>query len=175
MDIEVIKVGYLECNCYLLIKGSKLLVIDPGDEAKKIINKIGDRQVVGIIITHYHFDHIGAINEIVSKYNTKIYDYSNLIEGRNTIDKFEFEVVYTPGHKEDAITIYFRDEKIMFVGDFIFNGSIGRCDLAGGNMDDMNKSIEKIKKYDDNIILYPGHGDKTLLGYEKMNNIYFIS
>ena len=61
----------------------------------------------------------------------------------------------------------------MFCGDFIFKGCIGRCDLAGGDIRIMMKSIDKIKKYNDDIIVYPGHGDKTTLGYEKENNIYF--
>ena len=61
----------------------------------------------------------------------------------------------------------------MFLGDFIFKESIGRCDLEGGNYDEMLKSIELIKKYDDDIKVYPGHGDETTLLYEKQNNPYF--
>ena len=61
----------------------------------------------------------------------------------------------------------------MFVGDFIFKDNIGRCDLPSGNIEEMKKSIEKIKKYDDDIIIYPGHGEITSLGYEKESNYYF--
>lgn len=86
MKIDVIKVGRLECNCYLLDIGNKVLVIDPGDDSDKIIDTIGDREVVGIIITHYHFDHIGAIDEIVNKYNVMVYDRNNMSEGKNIID-----------------------------------------------------------------------------------------
>ena len=173
MSIEIVKVGYLECNCYLLIKGNNVLIIDPGDEADKIISMVGGKNVNGVIITHHHFDHVGALEDILDKYDTKIYDYYNLDEGENRIGVFVFDVIYTPGHKEDAITIYFKNDKIMFVGDFVFKDSIGRCDLDGGNEKDMNESIMKLKKYDDDIIIYPGHGDKTILGYEKKNNIYF--
>lgn len=173
MDIKCVKVGYLECNCYVLIKNNKALVIDPGSEANKIFKLIGDNQLLGIIITHYHFDHIGALDDIKEKYNVNVYDRYNMIEGDNSIGNFDFEVIYTPGHKEDLITLYFKEYNCMFVGDFIFKDSIGRCDLAGGNMDDMNKSICKIKKYKNDTILYPGHGDKTTLGYEKKNNVYF--
>ena len=173
MKIECIQVGYMECNCYLLDIDGYVLVIDPGDEGEKIIRKIGNRQVAGIIITHHHFDHIGAIQDIVNKYHINIYDKSNLLEGNNVIDKFKFEVIYTPGHKEDAITIYFKEDKCMFVGDFIFRNSIGRCDLEGGNIKDMIKSIDKIKKYDKNIVIYSGHGEKSTLGYEMNNNVYF--
>jgi len=173
MKIEIVKVGRLECNCYLLDIGNKVLVIDPGDDADKIIDMIGDREVVGIIITHYHFDHIGAMDEIVNKYNVMVYDRNNMSEGENIINDFSFEVIYTPGHKEDAITIYFRKDKVMFCGDFIFKDNIGRCDLLGGNLDMMYKSINKIKEYDREVVIYPGHGDKTSLGYEIDNNVYF--
>lgn len=173
MKIEIIKVGRLECNCYLLDIDDKILVIDPGDEADKIIDMIGNREVLGIIITHYHFDHIGAIDELVNKYNVSVYDRNNMIEGENIIDDFSFDVIYTPGHKEDAITIYFKEDKVMFSGDFIFKDNIGRCDLPGGDIDKMYKSIDKIKKYDRDIIIYSGHGDMTNLGYEIDNNIYF--
>ena len=174
MDIEIVKVGDLECNCYLLVKDNKVLLIDPGDEGDKIINKVGNRKVVGIIITHYHYDHVGALNDIVSRYNIPVYDRSNLFEGKNKIDKFVFDVIYTPGHKEEAITVYFKEDKCMFCGDFIFKDSIGRCDLPGGNIDDMKNSINKIKKYDHDIVIYPGHGEKTNLGYEVEKNLYFL-
>ena len=173
MEINTIKVGYLECNCYLLIKNNKVLVIDPGDEAEKIIKEIRNRKVVGVIITHHHFDHIGALNTIIKKYQIKMYDYYNLSEGEQSIEDFKFNIIHTRGHKEDAITIYFKEDKIMFVGDFIFKDSIGRCDLPGGNEIEMKKSINKIKKYDNDITIYPGHGDKTTLEYEKKNNVYF--
>lgn len=174
MKIEIVKVGSLECNCYLLIKNNKVLVIDPGDEFNKIDEKIGNRRVVGVIITHYHFDHIGALEQFVNKYKVLVYDRNNMNEGMVQIDDFSFEVIYTPGHKEDSITIYFRKDKNMFCGDFIFRDSIGRWDLPGGNLNDMISSIKKIKKYDDDIVIYPGHGEKTNLRYEKNNNMYLL-
>lgn len=173
MKIEKLEVGELRCNCYLLDIDGNVLVIDPGDEYLKIIDKIGNRNVCGIIITHHHFDHDGAISDIVNKYGCMVYDKFNLLEGENKIGKFVFDVIYTPGHKDDLITIYFREDKMMFCGDFIFRDSIGRCDLPGSNISDMISSIEKIKKYDKEIVIYPGHGIKTTLGYEIDNNIYF--
>ncbi len=173
MKIECIKVGYLKCNCYILSIDNEVLVIDPGDEANKIIKLIGKRKVSGIIITHHHFDHVGAVDELLKKYQTKIYDIHNMSQGLNKIGKFSFEVIYTPGHKEDLITIYFKDAKCMFCGDFIFKEEIGRCDLPGGNIKDMIKSIEKIKKYPEEVTIYPGHDEKTTLGYEINHNPYF--
>lgn len=173
MKIDTIEVGYLKCNCYILDIDDHILVIDPGDEALKIIHAIGDRNLDGIVITHHHFDHDGAVEELVNKYNTKVYDKYNLSEGKNIIGKFEFEVIYTPGHKEDLITLYFKKNKMMFCGDFIFKDSIGRCDLDGGSVSDMRKSLDKIRNYDKDVVIYPGHGVKTTLGYEINNNPYF--
>ena len=173
MKLDIVRVGELKCNCYIIDHDGCVLVIDPGDEYNKIVDKIGDRKVSGVVVTHHHFDHDGCVDEIVNKYGCKMYDRYNLVEGINEIDGFVFEVIYTPGHKEDLITLYFKEEKWMFCGDFIFKDTIGRCDLEGSNISDMIKSIDKIKRYERDIIIYPGHGVYTKLGYEIDNNIYF--
>ena len=160
MEINRVVVGMLETNCYILKNNNKCLVIDPGDEYDKIEKIIGNNEVVGVIVTHYHFDHIGALNKFDE---TLILDRHNLEEKEYNIPNFKFEVIYTPGHKEDSVTIYFKEDKIMFTGDFIFKGAIGRTDLEGGNDIDMINSLNKIDKYDKDIIIYPGHGDKTTL------------
>lgn len=163
MKIDKVIVGPLETNCYILSINDKCLVIDPGSDYDKIKKVICGKEVVGVIITHYHFDHIGAL-----KYFDKnlLFDKNNLEEKEYNLCDFKFEVIYTPGHKEDSITIYFRKEKIMFTGDFIFKGTIGRMDLPGGNYKDMQKSLNKISKYDKSIKIYPGHGEETYLKYE---------
>lgn len=171
MEIKNVIVGPLETNCYLLIENQNCLVIDPGEEADLIKKAIGDKKVVGIIITHYHFDHIGALEELKYKYQTDVYDFHNLKEGKNQIENFTFEVLFTPGHKEDSISLLF--DKNMFVGDFIFQNSIGRTDLEGGNFEEMKESIQKLKTYPDDITLYPGHGPKTTLKEEKEYNMFF--
>lgn len=158
MIIKTIIVGDLQTNCYLLEKNGEVLIIDPGDEASKIINAIGDKKVVGCLVTHFHFDHIGALEEICSYYNVK----PNVYNEKN----FSYEIIATKGHTDDSITFYFKEDKVMFCGDFIFNHSIGRTDL-GGNDQDMKESLKKISKYSDDITLYPGHGPKTSLEEEK--------
>ena len=169
MDITCIEVGYLEENCYILSIGEDVLVIDPGDEPNKIISALEGKNVLAILITHYHFDHIGALNAIKEKYNPIIIDYKNKVE---IVGPFNFEIIDTKGHKEDCVTYYFKEEKKMFVGDFIFKECIGRCDLPGGNEKKMKESLDRIKLYDKDIILYPGHDEKTTLGYEILNNPY---
>ena len=168
MNIDIVKVGYLEENCYVLSIKDKCLIVDPGEEFDKIKNMVGNKKVLGILITHHHFDHVGALDECVNYYKCPVVDYKNRI----IIEPFKYEIIDTPGHKEDSVTYYFKGEKVMFVGDFIFKDSIGRCDLKGGSEHDMIKSINLIKNYDNDIVLYPGHGDSTYLGYEKENNMY---
>ena len=172
MIIKNVKVGYLETNCYIININDECLIIDPGDEFNKIENIINSLKPIGIIITHYHFDHIGALDDIKNKYNIPVYDINNLEEKEYTIGNFKFNVIYTKGHHDTCITIYFKEDKKMFVGDFIFKDSIGRTDLNGGDYKEMLKSLNKIKQYPNDITIYPGHGDITNLGYEKENNIY---
>lgn len=167
MKIKTIKVGFLQTNCYVIEKNDECLIIDPGDEANKIISSI-NKNVVGILVTHYHFDHISAIEYIKNQYKCKIYDINNLKEGINKIKNFSIEVIYTPGHTKDSISFLINYN--LFCGDFIFKSSIGRTDLPSGDYKEMQSSIKKILKYNNDIIIYPGHGDKTTLKNE-INNL----
>ena len=173
MQIRIIKVGSLQTNCYILIKDGLAIVIDPGDQFYSIEHQIADNKLVAILITHRHPDHIGALDKFVKEYNVPVYDRSNLEEKRYDINGFKFEVIYTPGHTIDSICFNFYDYNFMFVGDFVFEGTVGRCDLDGGNITEMKSSINKLKKYSSNITLYPGHGNSTTLNNEKMYNPYF--
>lgn len=173
LKVDYIKVGFLKCNCYLINKNNKYLLVDPGDDLPYIEEFIKDKDIVGILVTHSHFDHVACVEDLVDKYNYKVYDLNNLQEGINKIEDFEFEVIKTFGHTMDSVCYYFREDKIMFTGDFLFKGTIGRCDLVNSDYDEMLKSIFKIKKYDDDIIIYPGHGVKSSLRIEKSNNPYF--
>ena len=169
MKIDKVIVGDLSTNCYLLDIDNHVLIIDPGDEEDKIRERIGNRLIDGIIITHYHDDHIGALNNFL---DIPIYDINNLIEGINTIGKFTFEMLKTPGHRSDAISIYFSNVDALFVGDFLFYESIGRTDLDDGNMLDMLKSLKKTKRFSDKVKIYPGHGPSTDFLHERKYNIY---
>ena len=169
MIVKRIVLGPLSTTVYLIIKDNNCLIVDPAYDFEIIKKEIGTLNLVGILITHYHFDHIGALEQLKKHYNVPVYDYNfNNI----TVENFNFEIIHNPGHTSDSVTFYFKDDKIMFVGDFIFKESIGRTDLETGNMEEMLNSLKMIKKYDNDIVLYPGHGDSTTLGYEKRNNIY---
>lgn len=172
MEIKTIVTGFLDENCYVLIKNNNCLIIDPGDNYLKIKEAVSDNKVLAVLITHSHFDHIGALRNFLTKRSIKIFKRSNLIEKKYTIGDFSFECLYTPGHSKDSVSFYFGDEKAMFVGDFIFKGGIGRYDLPGGDLKELEGSLKKIKQYEDNITLYSGHGEVTTLKYEKENNTY---
>lgn len=165
MEIKKVIVGPLETNCYILKNNNECLVIDPGADFPKIKNEIGENKVVGCLVTHFHQDHIEALEELLSYYNVEINNINN--------NNFNFIMLETPGHTFDSRTFYFPKEKIMFCGDFLFKNGIGRTDL-GGNQKDMINSLHEIEKYDDEITIYPGHGPSTTLGQEKRNFSLYI-
>ncbi len=165
MTIKTVVVGPLETNCYIVTIKDESIIIDPGDEFTKIKKELKNTKVVGCLITHFHQDHIEALEEVLSAYDLEV----NKIKSA----KFVFETLHTPGHTYDSKTFYFKKDNIMFTGDFIFYHSIGRTDL-GGNDQDMINSLEMIKKYPDNTIVFPGHGPSTILGNEKNRfNLYY--
>lgn len=166
MEIERIEVGYLQANCYILKKGTDALIIDPGDEGKLLLEKTKNLNIEAILLTHHHKDHIGALNFFT---NINIIDIYNQEKTKH----FNFEIIETKGHTNDSVTYYFKEQNIMFTGDFLFKGTIGRTDMPTGDSNEMKKSIEKIKKYPKETIIYPGHGEKTTLDEEIKTNPYF--
>lgn len=159
--------GYLEENCYIVHNNKNALIIDPGSEGEKIASKIDELQlnVVGVLITHHHFDHVGALDYIKSKYKESIYvDYIN----KNTIPGFDYEIIENYGHTMDSVSYYFKNEKIMFTGDFVFKESIGNYDYINENI--MYESLKRFILMDKDIIIYPGHGEKSSIGYEIKHN-----
>ncbi len=169
MEIKKIKVGYIRTNCYILIENNDAIIIDPGDEYEKIKEEIKDLNLKAILITHYHFDHVGALPKFK---NIDIYDYKNVNKKIN-LNNFEFEIIETKGHTSDSVSFYFKKENKLFSGDFIFQHTIGRTDLETSNYDELIRNIEKIKKYPENTEIYPGHGNNTILKEEMINNPFF--
>lgn len=173
MEVRKVKVGYLEANCYIVVHNNTCIVIDPGDDPSLIDKQIGDNTVLGILVTHGHSDHVGAVDYISKKYSVPCYNFNNLSEKRYSMGDFKFEVIKNPGHTPDSISFYFYEYNFMFVGDFIFKGTIGRTDLEGGNSEEMKKSLHKISSYPKHVRLYPGHGEDTTLKEELQNNYFF--
>ena len=169
LNIICIINGELEENCYIIHNKKDALIVDPGSEEDKIYKVIDELKltVKGILVTHYHFDHVLCLDKVKGKYKVDIIDYNN----RNNISGFNYEIIENYGHTMDSVSFYFKKEKIMFTGDFVFMGSIGKYDFD--NEEIMYESLKRFCKLDDDIVIYPGHGPSSTIGYEKDNN-YFL-
>ena len=108
LDIKTIKVGYLQTNCYIVSDKENCIIIDPGDEFEKIRKNIVNN-VIAILVTHNHFDHVGALSKLKNEYNVPVFDYNNLEEGNLNIKGFNIEIINSPGHTEDSVIYYFKD------------------------------------------------------------------
>ena len=172
MEIKKVITGVLDETCYVLTKNNTAIIIDPGDDYLDIKEAIGENKVLAVLITHSHFDHIGALRNFLTKRSIKIFKKSSLEEKEYTIGDFKFKCIYTPGHSKDSVSFFFEENNCMFVGDFIFKESIGRTDLPGGDNNDMKESLNKLLTFNESITLYPGHDDETTLKYEKEHNPY---
>ena len=202
MIFEAMTVGSYYSNCYIVGSESskEAAVIDPGADFNKIDNKINELGVIPkiIILTHAHGDHLGAVEEFVKKYGTKVYihegdaqaltdsnkNFSKVLFGKNIsinpdvilkdgdeihLGDLKFEIIHTPGHTKGGICI--KVGNIMMTGDTLFNNSIGRTDFPGGSFEEIIDSIqEKIFKYDEDIIIYPGHNSPSTIKSEKLSN-----
>lgn len=176
--------GIMEQNTYVLLKGKFALIIDAGAEIEEVKEVIGTRKVVGVMLTHLHFDHFWYVEEYLETFDTDVYvveGFENkfsvtILNGsyliRQSIEKniskkrikyyaknlklenFDVEVINSPGHAEDCVCLLI--EKNLFTGDTIFSDCIGRIDLKDSNKDQMIESLEKIKEIDFETA-FPGH------------------
>ena len=138
-------------------------VLDYMLENKKFIiktyNSLSRKTLLDFLFKQYNTIFIDIINDVSKNYNiTKENDLANI--------GWNIEVIETPGHTKDSLTFYFKDDKVMFTGDFIFQGTMGRMDLPTGSYEDILNSLEKMVNYPKDIDVYPGHGEKTVLGLE---------
>lgn len=172
MYVKKLVLEPLDNNCYFIINDSEVLIVDPSGEEEKIEEFLKSNNLIlkGILITHYHFDHIGALDCLVNKYKVPVYDYK--MNGKQVCSNFKFKIISTKGHSKDSVSFYFEEILSMFVGDFVFYNSIGRMDLEGGDEEEMAYSLSELKKMDPNIKLYPGHGSETSLKHEIEYNPY---
>lgn len=197
MEITKVVVGDLQVNCYIVSNGADAVVIDPGDEYENIINGAQGKKIKAVLLTHGHFDHTGAVNKF-QKDGAEVYvskkeehmlsdGYSCLAEPFGfpfnkikadhvfsdgdilEIANMTFKVILTPGHTTGSVC--FLADDILFSGDTLFQGSVGRWDFPGGDFEVLTSSIkEKLYALPENTVVYAGHGGETTIGEEKMSN-----
>ncbi len=195
MLIETFTVGMLSTNCYVVNsqQTKDAVIIDPGlefsSEAQQILDYItqGTLKVKLIVNTHGHSDHISGDALFQEKYNVPIYIHkydaasiegfgkgkfpANVLLEDGGLIEFGTEslkVIHTPGHTPGSICLL--GERLVFTGDTLFYGGIGRTDFPGGSVSDMRLSLEKLVCLPDNFLVYPGHGAASMMGEEKRVN-----
>lgn len=200
--IDIIPVGGIETNCYLIGDDKDAILIDPGDDSDKIVGLIKKRKVkvAKIVLTHGHADHIGAVPEL-KKYTgapvlihsedaimltdamanlSAVFDVPFATNPADGILKdgdivsagsINLKVLFTPGHTPGGISLYEKDAGVVFTGDALFAGSIGRTDFPGASHEQLIEAIqEKLLSLRDETIAYPGHGPQSTIGEEKEEN-----
>jgi glyoxylase-like metal-dependent hydrolase (beta-lactamase superfamily II) len=176
MEWYQLPLGPLQTNCYILSnRNNSSLIIDPGEESEKVFRYLNQKKLkpAAILLTHAHFDHIGAVEPIREKYSIPVYIHiqekkwladpalngsqlfgmgqvkakpaDHVLSGQQelTIGEFTFTVLETPGHSPGGISFYFKEAGLVASGDALFQGSIGRTDLPGGSHETLLKSIHK--------------------------------
>ena len=204
MDVRGFTVGPVQENTWLVRRdgADRALLIDPGDEADRLLGAI-DQLGVGldaILLTHTHFDHVGAVAPVARAtgapvYCPKIevgvladimafvpwagfgpfesYDADETLEGgeRLPLAGLDIDVIFTPGHSPGHVTYAVEGEGALLSGDVLFQGSVGRTDLPGGDTATLMASIAGLlDRFDDDTVVYPGHMGVTTLGRERATN-----
>jgi hydroxyacylglutathione hydrolase len=204
LDVEMIAVGPVAENCFLLRRAGsdRLLVVDPGEEAERILAAIEatGAKAEAILVTHCHFDHIGAVTPVAEATGAPVYcpeievpiledimafvpwegfgpfeSYKpdEIVRGGETLELagLELDVIFTPGHSPGHVTYAVRGENALFSGDVLFQGSVGRVDLPGGDGPTLLASIgQLLDNFPDETVVHPGHMGLTTLGAERATN-----
>ena len=200
----MLTVGQVAENCFVLnAKGSQsALVVDPGDEAERILAAIEEKglDVEGILLTHTHFDHIGAVaplaratgapvwcpemeTPVLADINSFVpwpgfgpfedYEADHTVSGGEKLQlaELDIDVIFTPGHSPGHVTYSIPDKGAIFSGDVLFEGSVGRTDLPGGDWPTLLESIRTlVDGHPPETTVYPGHMSVTTLGAERQSN-----
>jgi glyoxylase-like metal-dependent hydrolase (beta-lactamase superfamily II) len=206
MQIKSFTVGPFAENTYLLTKSERALLIDPGffedHEIQAFCDSLKETEseLVAIVLTHAHVDHVLGLHKVKEQFNVPVYLNNNdrylwnnfasqakmfgfradpfefdpepLQEQKNwRIGPFLFDLLYTPGHSPDHISLYESGEGMLIAGDTLFREGIGRTDLYKGSFEVLEESIrQELYTLPDETVVYPGHGPKTTIGHEKYHN-----
>ena len=199
MKLKALQVGPIGTNCYLLIDETtnKAAIVDPGDEANRILTTFPQRdlEVEYIFLTHGHYDHTTAVPELHEALpNAKVYIHKEDANGAGThlfplagqisdlhyygegdklpLGNLTVKVLHTPGHSPGSVVLQVED--VLFCGDTLFAGSCGRCDLRGGSFPQMLQSLKRLYELPGNYHVLPGHDTLSTLDREREGNIYMM-
>jgi hydroxyacylglutathione hydrolase len=204
LEVRMLTVGPVAENCFIARPegGEKAIVIDPGEEAERILGEIEDlgASVEAILLTHTHFDHVGAVAPVARATGAPVYcpqlevpvladimafvpwagfgpyeswDAEETVAGGEhlSLAGLEIDVHFTPGHSPGHVTYALPDEDALFSGDVLFEGSVGRTDLPGGDWPTLARSIAGLlDAYPEETRVLPGHMNPTTLGRERATN-----
>jgi hydroxyacylglutathione hydrolase len=204
MDVRMFTVGPVQENCYLFRRegSDRALIVDPGDEADRLLRAIDELGVEldGVLLTHTHFDHVGAVAPVAKATGAEVwvpaiekpvladimsfvpwpgfgpyesYDADHTLSGGEKLELagFEIDVIFTPGHSPGHVTFSIPDEEVVFSGDVLFQGSVGRTDLPGGDWPTLLESIRTlVDNLHEDTAVHPGHMGLTTLGAERASN-----
>jgi hydroxyacylglutathione hydrolase len=204
MDVQMFTVGPVMENCFIFRRdgSDKALIVDPGEEAPRLLSAIDELGVEldGILLTHTHFDHVGAVAPVAKATGAEVwvpeiekpvladimsfvpwpgfgpyesYEAEHTLAGGERLELagFEIDVIFTPGHSPGHVTYSIPDEQVVFSGDVLFQGSVGRTDLPGGDWPTLLDSIRGlVDSLPGETTVYPGHMGITTLGAERTSN-----
>jgi hydroxyacylglutathione hydrolase len=204
LDVRMFTVGPVQENCFIVRRTSadRAVIIDPGDEADRLLGVLRELGVEldAILLTHTHFDHVGAVAPVARATNAPVYcpqlevsvladinrymrvpgfgpfesyDADETVSGgeRLSLAGLEIDVLFTPGHSPGHVTYSIASDAALFSGDVLFQGSVGRTDLPGGDWSILLASIgELVDRFPPETTVYPGHMGITTLGAERASN-----
>jgi hydroxyacylglutathione hydrolase len=204
MDVRMFTVGPVAENCFIVRRdgADRAVVVDPGDEAERLLRAIDELGVTieAILLTHTHFDHVGAVAPVARATGAPVYcpalevpvladimrfvpwagfgpfesyDADETVQGgeRLKLAGLGVDVLFTPGHSPGHVTFSIADEHVLLSGDVLFEGSIGRTDLPGGDGPTLMESIATlVERFPPETTVYPGHMGVTTIGREQASN-----
>ena len=193
LNITRLPLGVYQVNCYIIREeaSTSCCVLDPGGEAKKVLEFMENRGLTleAILLTHGHFDHVGAVAELHEATGCKVYlcpedlsmpakwtggelCYTDTYgEGDELhLAGLDIRVMHTPGHTPGSVCLFV--DNAIFAGDTLFAGSCGRTDLPGGDLDAILTSLRRLDALEEDYDVYPGHSASTKLSREKQYNAF---